>query len=178
MKLTDLQYDHDHDREVHLLPKAFGVYRRTYSPEIQSAWKVTEALLAELKREADTVGSKTMVFYVPHRAVVYPDQWERVKRYYAMEGDQWKAERVAQELGSILERLQIEYINPLERMRQHKNDPARRADHLFFLIDGHWNREGNRLAGEILADHIVSDRDLTTKDMPERLNHAYRTACL
>jgi hypothetical protein len=112
-------------------------------------------LLAELKREADAIGSEMIVFYVPQKAVVYADQWEKLKRFYAMEGDELSAERVAQELGSILERLEIEYINPLEHMRQHKNDPARRADHLYFLVDGHWNGEGNRLVGDILTDHVV-----------------------
>ncbi|MCP4262240.1 MAG: hypothetical protein GY774_32775 [Planctomycetes bacterium] len=160
MKLTDPPYDH----EDNLIPKSYGIFRKTYSHEISAAWEITEVLLTEIKKETDTIGSGMLVFYVPQKAVVYTEQWEKLKQYYDLEDDEWNVEQVAQELDNILKRLEIEFINPLEDMRQHNKNPARGADHLYYLIDGHWNNEGNRLVGEIIADYVMEHYGLINED--------------
>jgi hypothetical protein len=159
IKLTDPPYT----REKNLLPKEFGIFQKTYSPEIRSAWEITGLLLELLRKETQTIESELLVFYVPQKAAVYSDQWENLIKYYSLEDDQWNNEQVAQELGNILEMLEIEYINPMQRMFQYINN-ADNAEPLYFLNDGHWNEKGNLLAAEILADYIIQNYNLSPKD--------------
>jgi lysophospholipase L1-like esterase len=153
LKIAELPYSSEEKR---LIPKEFGIFQQTYSPAVREAWEITEALFAKLKEETKASGSDLLVFYVPMQAVVYDDRWEKMKQYYNLMEGEWSSERVSQELTNILERLEIKFLNPLEQMREHKNNPAHSEDRLYFLHDGHWNIEGNRFTGEIIAEYVMA----------------------
>lgn len=136
------------------MPKQYGVYQDPYTPEIRNAWTVTEALLAELKKETRSVGSELVVFHAPLHATVYAEDWERFKRNYGLTADGWNRDRVNQELGEVLERLKIDFLNPVKLMRQQAKVLARDGERLYYEGDIHWNRNGNGLVGEMLADFI------------------------
>jgi len=140
------------------IPKEYRVYQNPYSPEIHEAWLVTAALLAKLKQEARFIGSDLLVFHVPMRASVYTQEWEQVKQHYALPAEGWHSEKVNLELGGVLARLEIEFLNPLKCFRQRAKDFPSDGDRLYFKRDGHWNRKGHRLAGEMLAEAIVQSR--------------------
>ena len=140
------------------IPKEYRVYQKPYSPEIHEAWLVTAALLAKLKQEARSIGSDLLVFHVPGRASVYTQEWEQMKQHYAISAEGWHSEQVNLELGEVLARLEIEFLNPLKRFRQRAKDFPSDGDRLYFKGDGHWNRKGHRLAGEMLAETIVQSR--------------------
>jgi len=137
------------------VPKEFGVYRREYAPEIRAAWEVTEALLAKLKQETHADGSKLLVFHVPAQATVHLEKWEQMKKNYGMAEDEWSIERISWELREILERLNIEFIDPIERMRRSAKALARHGERLYFENDGHWNTNGHHVVGEMLATYIL-----------------------
>ena len=137
------------------VPKEFGVYRRVYAPEIRAAWEVTEALLAKLKQEVHADDSKLLVFHVPAQATVHLEKWELMKQNYGLTEDKWSIERISWELSEILERLNIEFIDPIERMRRSAKAFARHGERLYFENDGHWNTNGHRLVGEMLATYIL-----------------------
>jgi len=140
------------------IPKQYRVYQNPYPPEIREAWSVTAALLAKLKQEGRSSGSDLLVFHVPMRASVYTQEWEHMKKYYGIPAEGWHSGRVNLELGEVLARLEIEFLNPLKRFRQRSKDLPSDGDRLYFKGDGHWNRNGHRLAGEMLAEAIVQSR--------------------
>jgi hypothetical protein len=137
------------------VPKEFGVYQRVYAPEIRAAWELTEALLAKLKQEVNADGSKLLVFHVPAQASVHLEKWEQMKRNYGLTEDGWSIERVSWELGEILSRLDIEFIDSIERMRRSAKALASRGERLYFEADGHWNTNGHQLVGEMLTNYIL-----------------------
>ncbi len=126
-----------------------------YGPEIRAAWELTEALLAKLEQEASADGSELLVFHVPTQATVHLEKWEQMKRNYGLTEDKWSIERINQELSEILGRLNIEFLNPIERMRRSAKTLARHGKRLYFENDGHWNGNGHHLAGEMLATYIL-----------------------
>jgi hypothetical protein len=157
--ITDTPYA----SEENLIPKEYGIFQKTYSPQIRSAWEITGLLLDQLGKETEAIDSKLLVFYVPQKAAVYADQWENLTEYYSLEDDQWNREQPARELGNILEVLGIEYINPMQRMFQYVSSAPDDAEPLYFLIDGHWNEKGNQLVAEILTDYITQNYNLSRR---------------
>jgi lysophospholipase L1-like esterase len=149
------------------VPKEFGVYRRVYEPEIRAAWELTGALLARLEQETSADGSKLLVFHVPTQATLHLEKWEQMKRNYGLTEDNWSIERVGQELSEILGRLNIEFLNPIEHMRRSANTLARHGKRLHFEYDGHWNRNGHHLVGEMLAAHVLQ-ADAKGDSLPRR----------
>jgi hypothetical protein len=137
------------------VPKEFGVYRRVYAPEIRAAWEVTEALLAKIKQETHADGSRLLVFHVPAQATVHLEKWEQMKQNYGLTEDKWSIERISWELSEILSRLDVEFIDPIERMRRSAKTLAHRGERLYFENDGHWNTNGHHLVGEMLTTHIL-----------------------
>lgn len=65
--------------------------------------------------------------------------------------------RIETELGGICARLGIRFIDPSDRFVAEAAKPAGQGDRLHFPLDGHWNRQGHRLAGEILADYLSAN---------------------
>jgi len=152
LKIAELPYS----EEKGLIPKEFGIFQQTYSPEILAAWDITEVLLAKFKEETKASGSELLVYYIPMREVVYDDRWEKMKKYYNLTENEWSNERVSQELTNVLKRHEIKFLNPVEQMRQYINNPAHSEERLYFQYDGHWNIEGNRFAGEIIAEYVIA----------------------
>ena len=148
------------------VPAEFDVYRRAYSPEAQAAWKVTEALLKKLKEDADLVGSKLLVFHVPMRATIYIQEWARMQEVYEMDDNAWSIEQVNLELSKVLGRQGIEFLNPLDAMRQGADAMANEGKRLYYKQDGHWNVDGHYYAGELLAEYI-RDRFLQGTSHPQ-----------
>lgn len=123
-------------------------YRRTAPPEIDAAWQLTEALLAALQKAA---GHRLTVFYVPTVAAVYDASWAATKRLYGMDED-WDIHLPEAKLAEVCARQGIPLLSPTSRLRER----AARGETLYFLEDGHWNRDGHRLVGEMLADSLLS----------------------
>lgn len=123
-------------------------YRRTAPPELDAAWQLTEALLAALQK---ATGHRLTVFYVPTVAAIYDSSWAATKQIYGMD-DNWDIHLPASKLAEVCARQSIPLLSPTSRLRER----AARGETLYFLEDGHWNREGHRLVGEMLADSLLS----------------------
>jgi hypothetical protein len=149
-----------HPKKNLIIPKEYEIYRKAYETEISAAWELTEALLKALKQETDDIGSDLIVFYVPPKFAVYEDDWEEMKRYYMLKDDEWSVEQVSKKLQNILDSHGINFLNPLEQMRQEaKKMLALNKDRFYLKYDGHWTNKGHNLVGEILAEHILEKND-------------------
>jgi lysophospholipase L1-like esterase len=135
--------------------KEFGVYHDPYGPETAQAWKLTAALIGQLKREARASGSELLVFYVPMRAAVYDEEWDRFKQHHGLSDERWRITRGAEELHDVLKRLKIDHLDPLEDFRAWSKRDSQDSERLYFKRDGHWSRSGHRVAGEILANSVL-----------------------
>jgi lysophospholipase L1-like esterase len=157
--------------DTYPVPEEYGVYRRLSTPQIEAAWELTEALLAKLDHEVRSAGSELLLFYVPMSAAVYPSQWDRMKRNYHLTDEEWSVERVERRLYDLSQRLGIAFLDPLEQMRGESKALARSGERLYFEIDRHWNANGHRWVGEMLADSVearLQARDLRSKAVTGR----------
>ena len=106
------------------LPGEFKVYMREHPEDIRQAWRVTEAILGELKREVEAAGGHLTVFYVPTVAAIYPEAWEATKRKWGLNDEEWDIAQVEPVLAKICARQRIDFIHSLSRLR----DAAQRPD--------------------------------------------------
>ena len=134
----------------------FGVYHDPYGPEIAQAWRITAALIGQLKREARACGSELLVFHVPMRAAVYDEEWDEFKQYHGLSDETWRITRVTEELDDVLKRFKIDHLDPLEDFRAWSKRDSQDSERLYLKRDGHWSRSGHRVAGEILANSVLN----------------------
>lgn len=135
-------------------PEEFEIFKRKYDARIAKAWKITELLLKRAKQEAASIDGELIIFYVPSRASVYAEDWQATKRKYGVSDKDWDMARVGLELEKICRKNNIDFIDPTASFKAEAGKLAANGKRLYFDKDGHWNREGHRLAGEILASYI------------------------
>jgi lysophospholipase L1-like esterase len=134
------------------IPLAYGVYKTPLDAPWQDAWTVTEALLAELKRQVEEDGAELRVVVIPAQLQVEPAVWQHILRTFpAMQGLEWDVDQPNRMLAAVLQRQGTPYLDLLPIFR------AWDGPSLFFPIDGHWNERGHRLAGEALFDWLQDD---------------------
>lgn len=138
------------------IPGELRVWQKTYNEKIRSAWDITEALIRKLREETSSVGSELLVFYVPERAAVYEKEWEATRGKYGISDANWSIEQVGVELERICKRNNINLINPTEIFKKEAGKLATQSMRLYFRKDPHWNRNGHKLVGDILAEYIES----------------------
>jgi len=140
------------------VPHEFLGWRRPGSRVADEAWTLTEALLMELRREAEEVGSTFVIFYVPSRAAIYDVVWTDTRALYGMSELEWSPTADADRLRDFCGRASLACLFPVERFRQRESS----VDHppaLYFPLDGHWTADGHALAAQIIAEHL-SARDV------------------
>jgi hypothetical protein len=135
-------------------PNEWRAWKKTADPELQNAWTLTEAILTRLQRDVVASGSRLMLFYVPSRPAIYADDWHVTKRKFAMDDSAWSPDQDAVVLGSICKRAAIACVNPAPRFHAEARRLEPQGKRLYFIGDAHWNSDGHRLAGSILADYV------------------------
>lgn len=117
------------------------------APDTLLAWKLTEALLVELKREVEKSGSRFLLFFVPNKWSLFPETRAELKQRFGKKSETWDFEYTADRISSICRKNAIQFIEPLAEFRK---DPEK----YYFRNDGHWTESGNRLAARLIADCI------------------------
>ncbi|MDQ7782809.1 MAG: SGNH/GDSL hydrolase family protein [Desulfomonilaceae bacterium] len=134
----------------------FGPLSRERGPEIEQAWKLTELLLVDLKRRVEASCADLLVFYVPSIHSVDPDSWNATRKQYGMTGDQWNPSQVESDLLRICRRHSVPCVATIALFKERAKTRGESARCFYHLRDGHWNVEGHRFAGEILAHSVSS----------------------
>jgi len=136
-------------------PGEFLVYEREARPDVDEAWRLTEALLAALARETRAAGGELLVFYVPRGERIRADHWESTERRYGISRDAWDLSLVAANLGEICSRRGIDFIDPTERFVEDDAVARAKGERLYYAQDAHWTARAHALAGRILAETIA-----------------------
>lgn len=131
-----------------------AVYEEPENKQWQDAWKVTEALLREMKKEIDRKKASFFVVTLTNGIQVHPDQKIRQGLMDTLHVENLDyPERRIKELGK---KEGFEVINLVYPMLAYAQ---RTQTYLHGFNDsmgsGHWNEQGHALAGEILAQEIA-----------------------
>jgi lysophospholipase L1-like esterase len=144
-------------RADELLPREFSAWKKEYNKSVQESWHITESMLVKLKEETDLVGSRLLVVLVPHEASVYPEMWDRIKNNYGFSDEHWNINQVSFELGAICKRNGIDLLDPTGLFRTKAEELRKETKRLYDPLNEHWNDEGNKFIGELLADYVLSN---------------------
>jgi lysophospholipase L1-like esterase len=132
------------------------IYREPPDDTWREAWRVTEKLLAEMNAEVSRHGARFYVVTVSNGIQVYPDPSAR-RAFAARLGvaDLFYPERRLSALG---QREGFPVLNLAPALQAYADE------HKVFLHgfgqergNGHWNEEGHRVAGEMIADWLCND---------------------
>ena len=140
------------------------IYLPPTSPEWQAAWRVTEALLAEMNGLVQRMGARFVVTTIPRAIEVEPvgDRRRRIEALVGVDDLLYPDERIA-EMGSesgfstypMTRELQV--IAEQRMVYMHGFGNTR-------LGFGHFNEKGHELVAELLATKLCNSPDLGTGD--------------
>ncbi|MCC6726680.1 MAG: SGNH/GDSL hydrolase family protein [Saprospiraceae bacterium] len=132
------------------VPDEWRIYQKADSPEMAVAWQVTAGILQRLRQKTAAAGSQLAIFYIPEKTEVYDSEWQTFLKTYTLDASKFDPTAPRMHLAAICDSLQIPLINAVPSfIEKAKAEPTRP---LYFKEDWHWNVNGNRLTGEILAD--------------------------
>ena len=143
------------NEEDRLLPREFKVWEKKHNKSVRESWRITEVMLIKLKEETEAVGSELLIFFIPHEASVYPEVWSKIKINYGFSDEDWDIDQVGIELGVVCKRNGIDFLNPTDLFRAKAKELQESNKLMYHPIDKHWNIEGNKFAGKLLADYIA-----------------------
>lgn len=132
----------------------YTIYAPPVRPEMQQAWRITEALFRAMRDEVDSHGAEFIIVTLATRPQVIPDPARRAElvRRLAV-NDLTYADSRVRDLGS---RENIAVINLAPALSAYAE-----AHHTFLngfdkmnLGAGHWNETGHRLAAETIAAEL------------------------
>ena len=138
------------------IPGVYKVWERVYDPEIMQSWKMTAALIRELRDDVAAGGARFLVFYVPYRASIHEDVWQSMKRRYGVTEKRWDMEKVGTQLESLCNDIGVDYINPTKKFQREAARLKTKRERLYYYYDGHWNEKGHALAASVLNEHITN----------------------
>ena len=135
------------------IPMAMYLYAVDYPPEWEEAWAVTKAIIAQLHQEVEADGAQLAVVILPDRHLVEGDYlaWA-LRTYPAMRERDWDLDKPNRIMRAFLEEQAIPYLEMVEEFREYTRQSGRP---LYYPRDGHWNREGHHLAGELIYHWLV-----------------------
>lgn len=144
------------------LPDYYQVFRQPYDASTAEAWRITEKLILKVSQTAQDNGSEFMLFHVPLRESIHPQEWQVGLQAHRLDGKHWNSGQVEAELRKICRRNSIRCILPAERFRQETRIGGRRH---YLTNDPHWNEAGHGLAGRILAESIIDIKEQASGDL-------------
>lgn len=129
------------------------VFTQNYGTEWQKAWDITMVLLLELRQEAENRGSNLGVISIPFREQVSEDLW-RTKVLDPEKGElSWDVDKPDRILAEFLNDARVPFLPLLPAFRK-----AAGKGQLYYSEDNHWNREGHRIAAQVVYEWIVKER--------------------
>ncbi len=141
--------------EKEIIPPEYRAWEKNYNETIRSAWGITEAILIKLRDETALIDSKLLVFYVPFEGSIHNEVWDKLKRVYNFSDEDWSPDRAGIVLEDICKRNNIDFINPTEKLKTKAVEVEKDNKRLYDPVDHHWNAEGNKFVGELLAEYIA-----------------------
>lgn len=126
--------------------------------ELEQAWQITEATLAQLQQEVEADGAKFVVAMISPDIVIRLGGLSSAEREAFLRDNpafaQAQANRPNQHLAEFLDRQNIPFIDLTTPMAEHL---AANSIPLYILGEGHWTVEGNQVAADILAQWLVQN---------------------
>lgn len=154
----------------------WSVYQRSYDPDFEAAFQITEKLLLRLRDGCRRTGAELLVFAFPSR-IEFNDDWRRqLMREEHIDVSELDMTRPFRRLAVFCELNNVAFFFPYQSF---KAVGANRS--LYFEHDEHPNEFGHALAARLLLDELkrrydldyhISPADAGYYDSIHRVSHA------
>jgi hypothetical protein len=128
------------------------VYSPTYTDEVAEAWRLTKALVSQLRQEVEGRGAKFAVVLVNGPWAHYDEPWRLMLLGDREAQTTWDRRRPNLEIGPFLSSSAIPYVDLMEPFEIEKT-----GERLFFQRDPHWTPAGHRVAAKAVAEFLVRE---------------------
>lgn len=131
------------------------IYSEPRSAQWQEAWRLTEALIAAMNKEVEAGGARFFLVSVSNGIQVHPDanlrrQFQEKHGIKDLFYPEARLQALARREGFDFLPLAPAMSSHAERKKTYLHGFAKSG-----LGEGHWNEEGHRLAGELIADEMA-----------------------
>jgi hypothetical protein len=137
-----------------------GLYDTQPDGDWEQAWKISEALLAQIRDHAAAMGAPLVVAGGPEWRALEPDAWlDEISRgnpnSNRLKSGRLKIEAPTDQLGTILDHINVPYINLLPPFEA----AFTQNQHLYYQFDKHWTAAGHAVAAAAI-DRALRDLEL------------------
>jgi len=135
--------------------EAEEVFARIPSRQVEEGWRLTLALLEELRSQVEAAGARFAVVVFPTRFQVDDALWEEHARKIGLEPDQYDLRIPQRALGQWSAAAGVTLLDLLEPFRS-----GNVSNTFYYRLDAHWNPAGHRLAAESILAGLFEGRHL------------------
>ncbi len=130
-----------------------GIYAAPTTPVWIEAWRDTEALIVEMRKEVEAGGARFFLATLTTGIQVHPDP---AARKAALVGRNVDLSYQDKRLGALARRERLDFLalGPSLRAYAERHKAFLHGFTTSRLGEGHWNEEGHRVAGEALAERL------------------------
>ncbi len=142
------------DKTTAGIPPSYHVYARDTDEEWRAAWRTTEDLILQTKAAANAIGARYVVVAAstPHGVWGAEEALRRLTvEYPGMQKLEWDLDQPDKRIERLCRENDIPFL-ALEPLFRIETEAGRR---LHFPVNGHWNPEGNDLAGRLMAEFLL-----------------------
>jgi hypothetical protein len=138
--------------QISKVPTDMLVYASPPVPQIAEAWLVTEALILQMKAEAEQHGAGFAMFLVNGPWVHYDDYWRLMTMYDHVARDTWNRRTPNDTLAPFVKEHGIACLDLFDEF-----DAKKTVEPLYFKFDPHWTPAGHRLAAQTVARFLIEN---------------------
>ncbi len=146
----------DRVREEEQSRESEEVFARSPSERIATGWTLTLALLDEMRRRVEAEGARFVVVVFPARYQVDDALWEAQAKHLGLDPLAFDLKKSQRLLKEWAEKSGAPLIDLLDEFRSRNV-----SNSFYFSTDGHWNRDGHRLAAELILEGLIAQGLLT-----------------
>jgi hypothetical protein len=127
----------------------WSVYESSYGPELEEAWRVTEAILERFSRACASAGADLLVFAFPLKLEVDRAWRTELYEHFAIDSTSLDFERPYDRLADSCAQRRIDFLYPLETFQT-----ASQVHRLYFKRDSHPDPWGHAAAAGALLSEL------------------------
>jgi lysophospholipase L1-like esterase len=131
----------------------FSVFSVSPPPETMDAWRLTRELVRRMREETRASGAEFLTFLIPIRSRIYT-QFEDVRTGLAAGNSEIDVDAVVRQFNELCTTHSLPYIDATDAFLAAADSLDDHGQRLYYRYDWHWNANGHRLAGEMVARYV------------------------
>jgi hypothetical protein len=128
-----------------------AIVSRHPAPSIEKAYQVTSGILGEFKAFGDAQKLPLLIVLIPAEFQIYPDKFNALVKKQGLDPASFELDVPQRRWTELAGAHGFQVLDLLPILRQSASGP-----YLYMSLDGHLSLEGNRIAGEAIAQALLT----------------------